>query len=330
VFDTCSGLTSVTIPNSVTSIGNYAFKGCTGLTFVTIPNSVTSIVNYVFQDCSGLSSILFQGQIPKTIGTYAFINTPSSKTAYYTSAATDLSTLTMFTNTTLISNPSISSISPSTASSGSTITITGTNLNPIQNTLFNLPTYVTFDNSNATITSISNTSIICTAPINVNSSSNIVVNTTGGSVRYNSTIITTILSNFSIPNKTYGNAPFTITDPSSNSTSEFTYSSSNSSVADISGKIIIVKGPGNSTIMATQAENANYTSATTTTTFTVLANTESNPAIISSEIELNYALTTNATYCNIITDISFATNKTILSEKILLNKTSQDVILTLY
>jgi len=164
----------------------------------------------------------------------------------------------------------------------------------------------------------------------VNSSSNIVVNTTGGSVRYNSTIITTILSNFSIPNKTYGNAPFTITDPSSNSTSEFTYSSSNSSVADISGKIIIVKGPGNSTIMATQAENANYTSATTTTTFTVLANTESNPAIISSEIELNYALTTNATYCNIITDISFATNKTILSEKILLNKTSQDVILTLY
>jgi hypothetical protein len=163
----------------------------------------------------------------------------------------------------------------------------------------------------------------------MDSSSNIAVNTTGGSVRYNSTIITT-LSNFSIPNKTYGNAPFTITDPSSNSTSEFTYSSSNSSVADISGKIIIVKGPGNSTIMATQAENANYTSATTTTTFTVLANTEANPAIITSEIELNYALTTNAIYCNIITDISFATNKTILSEKILLNKTSQDVIITLY
>ena len=39
----CSSLTSVTIPNSVTSIGDYAFWYCTSLTSVTIPNSVTSI-----------------------------------------------------------------------------------------------------------------------------------------------------------------------------------------------------------------------------------------------------------------------------------------------
>ena len=42
-FYDCSGLTSVSIPNSVTSIGNYAFYNCSGLTSVTIPNSVTSI-----------------------------------------------------------------------------------------------------------------------------------------------------------------------------------------------------------------------------------------------------------------------------------------------
>ncbi|MDR0830018.1 MAG: leucine-rich repeat protein [Prevotellaceae bacterium] len=41
-------LTSVTIPNSVTSIGNSAFQGCTGLTSITIPNSVTSIQSYAF------------------------------------------------------------------------------------------------------------------------------------------------------------------------------------------------------------------------------------------------------------------------------------------
>jgi hypothetical protein len=41
----CTSLTSVTIPNSVTSIGNYAFDYCTSLTSVTIPNSVTSIGN---------------------------------------------------------------------------------------------------------------------------------------------------------------------------------------------------------------------------------------------------------------------------------------------
>ena len=50
-FDGCSGLTSVTIPNSVTSIGNGAFGACTGLTSITIPNSVTSIGNYAFRDC---------------------------------------------------------------------------------------------------------------------------------------------------------------------------------------------------------------------------------------------------------------------------------------
>ena len=53
----CSGLTSVTIPNSVTSIGNGAFLYCSGLASVTIPNSVTSIGNGAFSGCSGLESI---------------------------------------------------------------------------------------------------------------------------------------------------------------------------------------------------------------------------------------------------------------------------------
>ena len=42
-FSSCSGLTSVTIPNNVTSINSTAFDGCSGMTSVTIPNSVTSI-----------------------------------------------------------------------------------------------------------------------------------------------------------------------------------------------------------------------------------------------------------------------------------------------
>ena len=43
LFEGCSSLTSITIPNSVTNIGFLAFGGCTSLTSVTIPNSVTSI-----------------------------------------------------------------------------------------------------------------------------------------------------------------------------------------------------------------------------------------------------------------------------------------------
>ena len=57
-FENCSGLTSVTIPNSVTSIGSYAFAYCSGLTSVTIPNSVTSIGSYAFDGCSGLKKVI--------------------------------------------------------------------------------------------------------------------------------------------------------------------------------------------------------------------------------------------------------------------------------
>ena len=47
-FQSCTGLTSVTLPASVTSIGYGAFDSCIGLTSVTLPASVTSIGRYAF------------------------------------------------------------------------------------------------------------------------------------------------------------------------------------------------------------------------------------------------------------------------------------------
>ncbi|MGJ8641871.1 MAG: leucine-rich repeat protein [Luteolibacter sp.] len=55
-FRDCSGLTSVTIPSSVTRIDFFAFYRCSGLVSVTIPSSVTNISSYAFSNCDGLTS----------------------------------------------------------------------------------------------------------------------------------------------------------------------------------------------------------------------------------------------------------------------------------
>jgi len=60
-FSHCTSLTSVTIPGSVTSIGDDAFSGCASLTSVTIPDSVTSIGNYAFSCCGSLTDVYFTG-----------------------------------------------------------------------------------------------------------------------------------------------------------------------------------------------------------------------------------------------------------------------------
>ena len=70
-FWNCSGLTSVTIGNSVTSIGESAFYRCSGLTSITIPNSVTSIGNDAFWACSGLTSVTIPNSVT-SIGISAF------------------------------------------------------------------------------------------------------------------------------------------------------------------------------------------------------------------------------------------------------------------
>ena len=70
-FDNCTGLTSVIIPNSVTTIGEYAFNNCTGLTSVTIPASVTTICEGVFKSCTGLTSVTIPNSVT-TIGDWAF------------------------------------------------------------------------------------------------------------------------------------------------------------------------------------------------------------------------------------------------------------------
>ena len=70
-FADCQGLTSVTIPNGVTSIGQYTFYDCLNLTHITIPDSVTEIEQLAFIGCSGLISITIPNGVT-SIGDRAF------------------------------------------------------------------------------------------------------------------------------------------------------------------------------------------------------------------------------------------------------------------
>jgi len=72
-FTSCTSLTSITIPDSVTSIGDMAFFNCTGLTSITIPSSVTSIGNEVFTSCISLTSVTIPDSVT-SIGYNPFVN----------------------------------------------------------------------------------------------------------------------------------------------------------------------------------------------------------------------------------------------------------------
>ena len=80
-FGNIKGITSIKIPNSVTSIGEYVFSGCIGLTSIEIPNSVTRIGNRAFSGCTGIQTILIPSSM-REIGNYAFAYCPELKDFY--------------------------------------------------------------------------------------------------------------------------------------------------------------------------------------------------------------------------------------------------------
>ena len=82
-FSDCSGLTSLTIPSSVTSIGYCAFGGCSGLTSFTIPSSVTSIGWGAFGGCSGLTSIYVYTEKLPNMGRDVFDGCDAKKCTVY-------------------------------------------------------------------------------------------------------------------------------------------------------------------------------------------------------------------------------------------------------
>ena len=101
VFFDCSGLTSLTLPSSVSKIGCYALSNCIGLTRLTLPSSVTEIGEHAFLNCRGLTNFTIPSGVT-SIGTSAFfccyglisLTIPSSVTSIGGFAFNDCSGLT--------------------------------------------------------------------------------------------------------------------------------------------------------------------------------------------------------------------------------------------
>jgi len=87
-FYACKKLKNILIPNSVTSIGEYAFWNCEKMMRVEIGDGVTSIGMYAFAYCEGLTNIVIPNSVT-SIGEYAFKECDYLKTIYYTGSITD-------------------------------------------------------------------------------------------------------------------------------------------------------------------------------------------------------------------------------------------------
>lgn len=81
-FRNCKGLTTVELPNSMVTIGYRAFQNCNGITKLTIPNSVGTIAGDAFQNCSGITELTIPNSVT-SIGYYAFENCTGLKTVNY-------------------------------------------------------------------------------------------------------------------------------------------------------------------------------------------------------------------------------------------------------
>jgi hypothetical protein len=233
-FNDCTNLTSITLSDSLTTIGVAAFNGCTNLTSITFPASVTTISNNTFYNCTSLTSITFS-EFVTTIGDSAF------------NGCANLTEITFPASVTTISDY---------AFGGCTV---------LNNVFFfgNIPLIG--------IENFTSTDDTCFYKVDEQTNTNADTVTTSLSMFTNKSMITNggpIITNFLIPTKTYGDAPFYIDAPSSNMDGVFSYTSSNPSVATVFENIITIVSPGTTIITAIQNTNDDQT-GTIQTTFIV-------------------------------------------------------------
>ena len=327
-FRDCTSLTSVTIPNSVTSIGSFAFLSCNALTSVTIPDSVTSIGDYAFESCKSLTSVTI-GNSVTSIGSFAFLNCNALTSVTIGNSVTSIGNYAFqncsFTSVTIPDSvtsigynafqscPALTSVTIEDASNITTInTNSFTDVSGTPNSVIIFEGVEDWDE----LKTIWNANNLYSTWDNI---------TQNFSNQIPARQLPPNLSNFSIPTKIYGELPFQITPPDSDSDGLFNYTSSNTDVATISGDIITIVYVGNTIITATQEETPLYLGGSITASFEVIVSTYVNtPTPIYSGEGLSYIMTTTAGHADIKNDIDYNGNK-----KTILQSSSKKYISTL-
>jgi hypothetical protein len=105
-FYECNNLTSILLPECVTSIGNYAFSGCSSLTSIVLPEGVTTIGNSAFDACYKLVSITIPRSM-KTIGKNAFYICIDLEDVYYFGTEEEWNSITLLGNNNSLSYATI-------------------------------------------------------------------------------------------------------------------------------------------------------------------------------------------------------------------------------
>ena len=255
-FLMCIGLRTVSLPK-VTSIGDTGFYGCSSLTPISLPN-VTSIGISGFYGCSSLIFISLPNVT--SIGSEAFLGCPAM-TVYTKSTNNYLTALSQFpagstrsTNLSSSTGLSVFTINGTTVTNNSSIGFifgtTSVNVVVTPDSPFGLYT-ITGDTGLQTGTNTLVVKAFAQDATTQDYTVNVIVNQ-----------IITQITNFSVASpKTFGDASFSITDPSSNSNAVFRYDSSNTAVAIVSGSRITITGAGTAQITVRQDASGDYASA---------------------------------------------------------------------
>jgi hypothetical protein len=118
----CKSLTNINIQNSVTSIGNQAFRGCDSLTSINIPSGVTSINEYLFYNCHNLTGITIPDGVTSISGS-AFSGCESLTSVNIPSGVTSIGTY-VFRNCTGLTSITINATTPPTLANANAFTNT--------------------------------------------------------------------------------------------------------------------------------------------------------------------------------------------------------------